>query len=274
MRVACLVINRNLPKVTDRLVESCLESKVCDEADIYVIEAGSDNDKMSSYQRLVNREPLVIREGLRFNRGVNYGLAQLMEKGSLKYYDAVACMTNDTEFLSRDVIGTLTSELEKHSRLGILSPCNDSWGEATLLREERLKYFWHIQSSIYLFRVGFIMDIAVAEEDYSRGFFLDGTNFRGYMSETELIAKGYANGWASGICADASVREEESYLINKADLIRTDTFDENLRLYLEEGRAWLKKKYGFKSKWVMQMYSKAFYDKFFEYHPECARYRL
>ena len=274
MKVACLVINRNLPSVTDRLVESCLESRSCSESDIYVIEAGSDDDKMSAYQKLINREPRVIEEGLRFNRGVNYGLAQLLKDGSLGEYDAIACMTNDTELLSADVIGTLVSELEKHPRLGILSPCNDSWGEARLLSEQRLKYFWHIQSSMYLFRVNFIMDLVVANECYEGQFFLDGSNFRGYMSETELIAKGYANGWASGICSSASVREEESYLINKSDLIRTDTFDENLRLYLEEGRLWLKRKYGFKSKWVMQMYSKSFYDKFFEFYPECGQYKL
>ena len=28
-------------------------------------------------------------------------------------------------------------------------------------------------------------------------FIFDGTNFRGYLSESELIAKGYANDWAA-----------------------------------------------------------------------------
>ena len=105
-------------------------------------------------------------------------------------------------------------------------------------------------------------------------FLFDGQNFRGYLTESELIAKGYANDWASAITTNAWVSENESYLLNMADLIKTNEYEENLRLYINEGKQWIKKKYGFNSRWSMMQYSKSFYDKFFEYHPEYLIYKI
>ena len=36
----------------------------------------------------------------------------------------------------------------------------------------------------------------------------------------------------------------------------------------------MEKKYGFKSKWSMQMYVKTFYDKFFEYYPKYNKFKI
>ena len=52
------------------------------------------------------------------------------------------------------------------------------------------------------------------------------------------------------------------------DIIKTETYEENLELYMSEGLTWAKKKYGFNSRWQMMQYSKLFYDNFFEYFPE------
>ena len=69
-------------------------------------------------------------------------------------------------------------------------------------------------------------------------FFFDGSNFRGYGTESELIAKGYANDWAAAITNRAWAEENETHLLNKADLIRTETYEENIRLYLEDKCLW------------------------------------
>ena len=37
---------------------------------------------------------------------------------------------------------------------------------------------------------------------------------------------------------------------------------------------WMENKYGFKSKWSMQMYVKTFYDQFFDYNPELLKYKI
>ncbi len=43
---------------------------------------------------------------------------------------------------------------------------------------------------------------------------------------------------------------------------------------MDEGQKWMKEKYGFKSKWSMNMYVKNFYDKFFEYYPNYKEFKL
>ena len=47
---------------------------------------------------------------------------------------------------------------------------------------------------------------------------------RGYLTESEIIAKAYANDWAAGITTKVFAEENETYLIEKSDLIRTDDF--------------------------------------------------
>ena len=47
-RVASLILNRNLPEVTDKLVDH-LKRYDQNETDIFVIEAGSDKDKLSKF---------------------------------------------------------------------------------------------------------------------------------------------------------------------------------------------------------------------------------
>jgi hypothetical protein len=95
-----------------------------------------------------------------------------------------------------------------------------------------------------------------------------------YLTESELIAKAYANDWAAAITSTVWARENESYLINQADLIKTESFHENLGLYVSEGEEWLRNKYGFNSCWSMQQYVKSFNDKFFEFHPEYSAYKI
>ena len=60
-----------------------------------------------------------------------------------------------------------------------------------------------------------------------------------------MIAKAYVNDWAAAITSSVYVEENESYLLEKSDLIKTEKYQENIKLYLDEGRAWIKQKYGF-----------------------------
>jgi hypothetical protein len=105
-------------------------------------------------------------------------------------------------------------------------------------------------------------------------FIFDGSNFRGYGSESELIAKAYANDWAAAITSEVIAGENESYLHNQSSLIRTEGYEENLRLYIKEGKSWMRSKYGFNSRWSMQQYVKSFYDGFFEFHPEYTKFKI
>ena len=272
-RVATIILNRNLPEVTDSLYDH-LEKYDGDMTDIYVVEAGSDLARLSKHTSWhANWEDAIVN-GLRYGRGMNYGLSKLWSEGKFKTYDAFFLLTNDTELEPSETIKPLIRIMDTHPKLGILSPCSKRWGERLLLEEEKTKYFWFIHNNSLMLRRDFVESICNYSESSYMNFLFDGSNFRGYLGESEIIAKAYANDWAAAITSEVWSNENESYLINQSDLIKTENYEENLSLYLDEGKIWLRNKYGFNSRWSMQQYVKSFYDKFFEFHPEYTHFRI
>ena len=272
-RVATIILNRNLPDVTDALFAH-LQRYDGDATDIFVVEAGSDSENLSKNVTWHATWQEAHAHGLRYCRGMNYGLSQLWKEEKFKQYDAFFLLTNDTELQPQKTIAPLVEILDQHPRVGILSPCSKRWGERLLLEKQSTKYFWFIHNNAYLLRREFIESIFNENEPDAMNFLFDGSNFRGYGSENELIAKAYANDWAAAITSSIWAGENESHLLEKADLIKTEAFEDNLKLYVEEGRAWMRKKYGFNSYWSMQQYVKSFYDRFFEFHPEFISYKV
>jgi hypothetical protein len=205
---------------------------------------------------------------------MNYGLSQLWKEGRFRQYESFFLLTNDTELQSSPTLAPLMGILDLHPCLGILSPCAERWGERLLLKEQSTKYFWFIHNSAYLLKRAFLESIINEDQPDYMNFIFDGSNFRGYGFESELIAKAYANDWAAAITSEVWAGENESHLINQADLIKTEGYEENLKLYVEEGYRWMRNKYGFNSRWSMQQYVKTFYENFFEFHPEFKSYRI
>jgi hypothetical protein len=272
-RVATIILNRNLPDVTDRLYEHLMQHDG-DISDVFVVEAGSDIERLSRNTSWHANWPDACAHGLRYSRGMNYGLSQLWKEGKFKQYDAFFLLTNDTEFQAKPTLAPLMRILDQHPRVGILSPCAERWGERLLLKDQATKYFWFIHNNAYLLKREFIESIFNIDQPDQINFVFDGSNFRGYGSETELIAKAYANDWAAAITAEVWAGENESHLLNRADLIKTEGYEENLALYVEEGHRWMRNKYGFNSRWSMQQYVKGFYDNFFEFYPEFESFRI
>jgi len=272
-KIATIILNRNLPEVTDRLCEH-LAKYDGDQTDIYVVEAGSDASKLSRNTTWHANSDDVLANGLRYGRGMNFGLVQLLKEGRFDHYDAFFLLTNDTEFKAEPTLSPLLQILNKHPHVGILSPCSERWGERLLLKDEATKYFWFVHNNAYLLRREFIESICDKDQPEVMDFLFDGTNFRGYGSEHELIAKAYANDWAAAITSQVWAAENETHLLDHADQIKTEGYEENFSLYIAEGRHWMRKKYGFNSHWSMQQYVKGFYDKFFELHPEYRQYKI
>lgn len=267
-KTATIVLNRNLPKETDALVENLQESDG-DYTDIFVLEAGSDKDKLSKYCTWYVQDADVIKNGLRYSRGMNYGLLQLWNSPTWEIYDSFFLITNDTKLpKGQRTISTLRDIFAAHHRLGICSPCSEKWGEKELIGKDSLKFFWFIHNNAYFIRKQLIQQLLDSENPSYIDFIFDGKNFRGYLSESEIIAKAYANDWAAAITTKVYAEEEESFLFTKQDQIKTESYELNLSLYVSEGLSWAKKKYGFNSKWQMMQYSKLMYDKFFEYFPD------
>lgn len=272
-RVATIILNRNLPDITNSLCEHLLKHDG-DMTDVFVVEAGSDSERLSQYVTWYADWPDALKHGLRYSRGMNFGLSQLWKEGKFNQYAAFFLLTNDTELQDCATLSPLMTILDQHPRVGILSPCASRWGERLLLKEQSTKYFWFIHNNAYLLRREFTEVLLNTDQPDSMHFLFDGSNFRGYGSESELIAKAYANDWAAAITSEVWAGENESHLLNQADLIKTEGYEENLSLYVEEGRRWMRNKYGFNSRWSMQQYVKSFYDRFFEFHPEFKSYQI
>lgn len=272
-RVATIILNRNLPEVTERLCGFLLENSG-NLTDLFIVESGSESEKLSKYCTWWANWEESMRYGLRYPRGFNFGLTKLLEEGKFKNYDYFFLVCNDTEFEEKSAIEVLISEMEKHPRVGILSPCSKRWGEYKLLQKNETKYFWYVQHISWFIRREYIESIMETEEPSYMNFLYDGTNFRGYGADIELIVKGYANDWATAITKKVLINENEELLKTKADLIKTEHYEENLVNVINEGKKWLHRKYGFNSRWTMQMYAKFMYEKFFEYFPELEVYKI
>jgi len=272
-RVATIILNRNLPAITDLLYEHIIRYD-SDLTDVFVLESGSNQENLSKYTTWHANSIDVQKHGLRYARGMNFALSSLWNENKFKDYDAFFLLTNDTELEKKPIINKLLQIIDTNKEIGILSPCGINWGEKILLKNETLKYFWYIHNSAFFLRKEFIMDICNKEKPDEMNFIFDGSNFRGYQSDTEIIAKAYINDWSAAITSEVIVQENESYLLNQSDLIKTESYGENLKLYIEEGKVWMKNKYGFNSRWHFQKYVKTFYDNFFDLHPELIRYKV
>ena len=267
-KTATIILNRNLPKETDELVEHLIKFDN-DHTDIFVIEAGSDKDRLSKYCTWYVDTREIMKHGMRYSRGMNYALLQLWNGNDWEKYDSFFLITNDTKFPNNQkTIKTLQQLLIDHPKVGILSPCSERWGGKVLIGNVSLKYFWFIHNNAYFLRKELVEQLMNSINPTYMDFLFDGDNFRGYLSESEIIAKAYANDWAVAITTKVYAEEDESYLLDKNKLIKTESYQQNLQLYVDEGLRWVKKKYGFNSKWQMMQYSRLFYDKFFDYCPK------
>jgi hypothetical protein len=272
-KMATIILNRNLPNITEDLLNN-LKSSSLEFSDFYIVESGSDEDKLSADYTWWANWPDSLEHGLRVPRGFNFALSKLLEENKYNKYDYFLLLPNDTEFETENALSILLGEMESHPKLGILSPCSKQWGELSFIGEDETKYFWYIDHMAWLVRRDFIDSIRELEEPNHLNFLFDGTNFRGYESNIEVIVKGYANDWATAITSKVFAKENEEHLFTKSELIKTDPFEDNLKKYIEEGKKWLRRKYGFNSRWNMYQYSKFMYDNFFEFYPETENFKI
>jgi len=273
MKIATIILNRNLPLTTDKLYENIAKNN-SDITDIYVVESGSDEDRRSQYCTWWANDEDSIKNGLRYGRGFNFGLTNLINEKKYESYDYFFLVCNDVELEEKPILHTLLDEIEKHPQLGILSPCSPTWAEGQIIGPDNIRYFWHVHFNSWLIRRSYMDDVRELEDPNRNNFFFDGSNFRGYYSDIEMVAKGYANDWATGITTKVIQNENDSYLKTKSDLMKTDPYEKNLIKVFDEGKNWLRGKYGFNSRWTMQAYAKFFYERFFEFHPEFNNYKI
>lgn len=271
-QVAAIILNRNLPETTDQLYEQ-FQNFNNGELDVYVVESGSDQNKLSRYCSWWADWEEARREGLRYPRGFNYGLSQLKRTGKFSQYKYFFLVCNDVWF-DDPIVSVLLEEMERYPHLGILSPCAANWAERALIGEGNTRYVWHVNHLAWMVRRSFVEAIMERAEPNYMNFLYDGSNYRGYYADQEVIIKGYINEFATAITTKALMTEKTELLRTQADLIRTEPYEINIRQVFDEGQEWMCRKYGFTTRAHMQLYAQMFYDRFFRLYPQLAPYRL
>lgn len=270
--VATLILNRNLPHVSDRLVDH-LKKWNGDLTDVYVIESGSDPDKLSNYCSFWANWPEAREMGLRTCRGFNYGLFELDKTG--KRYEYYFFVTGDTEFADEPTIKILCEVMENHPHIGILSPLSLDWGEAKYFTaQDDLKCVWLMPHVGWLMRRTLLDQLITKDDPSYINYFYDGTNFRAYDADTELIIKSYTNDFAAAITSRVHFREKSDLTDQNALVMKTERQAVHKKLMYEEGLAWMKKKYGFSRKEQMRSWAMTEYRAFMKRHPSSRQYEI
>jgi hypothetical protein len=272
MKKCCtILLQRNLPSATHSFVEKLLKHNG-DVTDFYIVESGSDDDKVSKYKdSTFHANWKEAKEmGLRTGRGFNYGLLEL--KRLNLDYEYIILATGDTNLPEEPFVKILIEELEKNKKIGILSPISYKWGgkvSAFNLKEITLSNYFPVPHVCWIFRRDCIEDIARENNDFSiTGYLYDGTNFRAYGCDAELMIKAFRNDWCFAITSKTSIDEETDLTDKNHKEMKTEPEKVHKTLMYEEGLRWFKRKYNFDNKQQMWNLIRESYEGFFNRNPD------
>lgn len=262
-----IILNRNLGEVCDALVID-LQARMRTDDQIIVVEAGSDPSCRSSYASVIADDDETREIGLRFGRGMNLGLRHRDQSHLSNPW--VLMLPVDAE-IAEWKMEELLALVDDQPNLAAIKPTEPESAYRELLGAERLKAAWHLEEGPWLIRDSFI------EKQRRRsplGDFFDRSNFRGYLTSLELAFRAYVNGTWVAVTDLVMFHENESLLVDRADLIRTEPADVNQRLLLEEGTAWLRAKYSIDDPWTFAQVVNLVHDRFMLENPEVLPWRL
>ena len=264
--ICTLFLQRNLPEVTNTFGDHFLKWNG-DLSDFYVIESGSDQSNLSKFTKHTfhaNWED-ALKNGLRTARGFNYGLLEL--KKLSKKYEFICMIVGDAQLHDEPTIEIMSKEMLKFPRMSILSPMSSPHGLEfnNLYGTKAHNHFAHI---VWMVRSDFINEVSQDYEEHSyMQYFYDGTNFRVYDADTELILKSYQRNWFTAITRKCTMSERSNLTYENAAKMKTDSKERHQSLMWEEGMKWLKSKYGFDNKHQMRNLVRQEYVNFFQRNP-------
>jgi hypothetical protein len=189
LKKAIGIVNRNMPDLTDELVEGL--SSI--DADIFVLENGSDKDRYSKYANLFEEES----NGLAY--GVNKILSHCMDHGYeyvwMNYNDA-RC-ENPEEFFEWSI-----SSMQEDSKIGVCTPV---WGSMWNFQGQKVNNsFWNNDGSLKNQLVTFFDDLtyvvsrraleAISSHNQRLTPFFDSTNFSNHYSLAASSLSLYSSG--------------------------------------------------------------------------------
>lgn len=218
MKLAILIVSRNRPDLVDAMVAS-LATSVTVPYDLYVVECGTDLDKLSRHSTLWYADPDFAGKCY----GHHVALQAALARGA---YDYVWFLMNDLVFdAGVDPAQKLIGALEREPRMAILSPTNAEGGYPA--SEPRVGGGWRkVTTCDYL---GFMMKGAAIEEV---GFLNPAFRYC-WGAIHELAFKLYSRGWFVAYSDDVSYRHlgGTTYGAKGTNTISREEYQRNARRF-------------------------------------------
>jgi hypothetical protein len=255
------ILNRNLGEVCDELVAH-LESLGVPLNQVAVVDCSTEENLASRSSTVKVSTPEALEHGLRFNRGMNIALDYLDEKEIKSEW--VLFLPVDTEIVSWN-IEELLREANSIRNLVAIKPLDPKSPYLPLVGSRPIAIGWNFEEGPWLIRRDFI---ELQQSISPDGTFFDNRNFRGYLTSLELAFRAYASDYCVGATSMTTMSENEEYLIQRNELMRTESKEENWALMLAEGEVWLASKYGFLDPWTLAWLTRLMYEHYLEIHPE------
>jgi hypothetical protein len=258
IKVDVLILNRNMQKVTDELVEK-LKAHT-DVQNCLVVDAGSRESEVSKYTFIRDSSERTLQLGLRPNKGFQLGLQEWVKSSNQAQW--VLLLPNDSEIVQwnlRELLHQLAPSREIVAVVPI-SPANPYTG---MLPESRIAFGWNFHEGPLLLRKDF-----VENRLNSQGYVLDPDNFRGYLSFIEIALQIFSANIGLVATDLISFSENQSHLLHNHHLIGTEPIAKNLELLIEEGEKWLAHKHGLEDRWSFEMLTRLAFEEFMRVNPE------
>ena len=196
-------------------------------SEIVIVDSSPDQMLQSEYITIKASDANSIKKGLRINRGFNLGIDY-----AIKNYDPnwILCLPVDSQIIKIDL-----KNFEKET----------FFYPTIFLKSSFLKNFEY-KNKITLF---------------------DNHNFRSYLSFKEIALRIYGNDKSIGVYKSFLIEEREEYLLNFAELMKTESYTLNKQLLIKEGEIWLLQKYGLLDRWSFETILRLIFDEFLLRNP-------
>lgn len=252
-----LILNRNLKNVTETLAQTIRKLERAD--GVFVIDAGSRLDEVSSLTLVRDDTPEATSMGLRIARGFNLGIRSWMQLN--REVDWLLLLPNDSE-LEHESLAELLDRLSNTPQIAAIVPTYPGDPYQRILEKQPISLGWHIPEGPILVSTRYIKERFLDGCDE----IFDSSNFRGFLLYLELSLRLYSNDYGIVLTNMLRFRENQSYLLNEHQLIGTEPYSENQRLLLDEGRQWLIDKFGYGDRRALENLVRLTFEEFVRVH--------
>ena len=243
MDTAIIVLNRNQPEMTDRLCDHIVRYTKANYK-LYVIEAGSDEDKLPAHHTHWINDPWTMKNGLRPAKGFNKGIEIARQDGQ---WDAYWCVMNDMNFYEEDTLSLMLADLEKYSEIGLVQPSHmySMWGDrkidGTKFRASpgRVKLVPYVSHFAFLVKDELLNKI---------GPLYDESNFLSHGGDIEICWRTWQAGLAVAISGNCKLWE---FVGGSSGGGQAPEHRQFISEAQEQMLAWMARKYGFRTKYDM-----------------------